>query len=291
MNRLRSFTLAVSALALTFGLSVGVATIASATGSENATRFAGCVNLADWYVNEDETDRKPEPTTTGLKFSGTDLVHHAADVKLADLDPGSFIASPAPDQASFFSVEVRNTGGAYGTLRWDGDKWSITIGAGTGPDGVATDGTFSGTDPVSLLTGKVTKWGAFDTETAKVVSFGVGYTKNPAGTVDTVVSRVVFGGHIYGLSCPKPGDPTTQPTTASPSASSSKPATKPTTIKPSSSGSAAPGGAGITSGTAGPSLPVTGPSIGLLLTAGGIAVIAGAGLLIAARRRKVDLSA
>lgn len=157
-----------------------------------------------WYVNLDETSRKPVATDSGLVFSPADLIHHTADLPLASLTSGGFVASPDPSPEFDFSVEVRDVSGAYGTLRWDGSQWSITIGSGDGPDGPANAGTHTGADPVALLDGKVTKWGEFDAGTTKVVSFGVGYTQSPPGTVETVVSQVIFGGQAISLVKPAP---------------------------------------------------------------------------------------
>lgn len=158
-----------------------------------------------WYVNHDEAERKPTQTEAGLEFKVSDLVHRKADLLLADLTPGTFVADPAPDQSSFFSVEVRDDKGNYGTLRWNGASWVIVIGAG----GTATAGTFTDANPVTLLTGKRSKWGSedFNLAATKVVSFGVGYTLNPPGTVKTTVKSVTFAGTTYKLDCPtKPED-------------------------------------------------------------------------------------
>lgn len=230
---------------------------------------------ADWYVNPDEADRLPTQTETGLEFDGADLVHRAIEKPLAELTPGTYVATPDPDQPSFFSVEVRNSAGAYGTLRWnltgpDANKWTIVIGAGTGPDGAATDGTFTDANPVTLLTGKITKWGAFDAAPVKVISFGVGYTKNPPGTVKTIVTSVTFGGATYGLACQPEEEPSPDPTgTPTPSPS------------PSASETTAPPVA------AGPSLPVTGSGFpwGLVI-AGAVVLAVGVMLVFAGAKER-----
>lgn len=215
-----------------------------------------------WYANEDEDKRLPTPGPAGLKFEGNDLIHHAANVAVADLEPGTYTASPAPDQPSFFSVEVRGPSGAYATLRWSSTgplvgKWTVVIGAGNG----ATEGTFSDADPALLLTGKVTKWGAFSPTTAKVVSFGVGYTNDPPGTVATVVTSVKFQGKDYDLKCAPPAS-----SSGSPSASASG------TVRP--------------SGSAVATLPITGTSaLPYVAASGGVMLLAGVALLVWLARR------
>lgn len=165
----------------------------------------------DWYVNHDEGDRKPGQLDNGLVFKNDQLVHHAPekDIALADLEPGSFEATPAPSLASFFSVEVRDAGtGGYATLRWDAtDKIWVLGGTNT-----------KETDPAKFID-TVTKWGKL-TDQTKVASFGVGYTANPNNGTKTVVTSVTFGGDTYKLACtPKPAPtvtvtakPTTPPT-------------------------------------------------------------------------------
>lgn len=235
-------------------------------------KWSDCANLKDWYVNSDEESRKPTPTIDGLQFKGNQLIHRTTDIKLGELKPGSYAlatGSDSPDQPSFFSVEVRNTNGAYGTLRWNptDSKWYITISAGNAGT-QATDGTFSHADPVTLLTGKASKWGAFDTATAKVVSFGVGYTNSPPGTKTAVVKSVSFQGGVYLLTCPPPVMP-------SPSASKSPSA--------SASASAAPPAAGQDS------LPVTGARVYSVLGAGAILTTAGiASIWVSRRKRRVE---
>lgn len=150
--------------------------------------YANCPNLAGRSVNPDETPREPEPTVAGLKFEPADLIHHGITGVTTDtLTPGTYVASPAPDQPSFFSVEVYGgTAGSYGTLRWNpsNNKWSM----------VANGGTFY---EDANATAVVTAAGKSKT----VVSFGVGYTLNPPGTVTTTVSSVTFNGTTYSLTC------------------------------------------------------------------------------------------
>lgn len=282
------------------------------TGNVPAPSFETCANLKGWYVNEDEGDRKPTATVAGLKFSGNDLIHHAVTgLKMTDLTAGSFTASPAPDQNSFFSVEVRDTTGAYGTLRWNTatSAWDLVTNLGAFSHASAAD-----------FVGQATKWGEL-TATAQVVSFGVGYTNTPPGTVDTVVSKVTFGGKGYDLTCkpvivrpthPKPthtkptrptptcttSAPTTGPTTSTPttepttSAPTTQPTTEPTiepTTVPTANPTTTPAGVQLTdvSNGSGTGLPLTGPPLALI--AGGGVLLAGIGVaMLALTRRRRD---
>lgn len=146
-----------------------------------------CANLKGWYVNPDETTRKPEATIAGLKFTTNKLIHHATALDVKDLHPGIFTAHPAPDQDSFFSVEVSGSDGGYGTLRWNTHthKWNLVTGGAF----------YENTSAAALV----------DMPTAHrshhVVSFGVGYTNSPPGTVATVVSSVRFNGKTWPLTC------------------------------------------------------------------------------------------
>lgn len=200
------------------GAVVAAAFATPAFATTHTTPLPSCANPSNaWFVNTpDESDRAPARKPGGFEFSGNDLIHHATSVALKDLKPGAYWATPAPDQPSFFSVEVRDaTTGGYGTLRWDkgAGKWNITLGTGTAPGGTpATAGTFQDSNPVTLLTGKVSKFGAF-TNATKAVTFGVGYTNSPPGTVTTLVSAVKFQGKIYKLGCmPRVVVPPTKPT-------------------------------------------------------------------------------
>jgi hypothetical protein len=199
---------ALSSFAIVLGSSLALASPAQAFPGQ--TFVTVCGDSASWYVNPDENgsdpkqgDRRPLPVSDGLVFSPSDLIHHMVDMSVADLKPGSFVANPTPSPEFSFSVEVVSASAAYGTLHWDGSKWSITIGAGTGSETPpVTPGTFSDANPVTLLDKKVTKWGPFDPTTNRVKSFGVGYTNSPAGTVASLVSSISFMGTAYKLSCP-----------------------------------------------------------------------------------------
>jgi hypothetical protein len=235
-----------------------------------------CDSQSGWYTNGDEGDRLPEATTDGFKFENTDLMHHAiTGLTTDDLDPGTFTASPAPDQDSFFSVEVYSGTGTYATLRWNTttSKWNMVTGGSF----------YENTDP-SALVEMVTP-----NKSKTVVSFGVGYTQNPPGTVATTVTKVSFNGKDYNLVCPEPSTPvSSSPTSGSPSPTktSKPPTTVPTTTKSSSSAAALPVGNNSGSG-----LPVTGPSIGIIVAVSLLLVAGGGALLIATRRRRNQFEA
>lgn len=228
-----------------------------------------------WFVNDDETDRKPENTTAGMKFEPADLIHHnVSGLTTHDLEHGTFTAVPLPDQDSFFSVEVINTNGTgYATLRWNTatSKWDMVTGGEL----------YSDADPTALVDSK--------SKSHRVVRFGVGYTKNPPGTVTTIVSEVNFNGQKYDLTC-KPATPTktaSASTSVKPSTSASvKPSSsaRPTT-KPSARQSPIVGGGGH-SGS--PTLPVTGPGVAV---AGVVVLLLGGGLYVMGRRRKTKFTA
>jgi hypothetical protein len=241
-----------------------------------------CGMPTGWYANADEQDRLPTPTPGGLKFEGNDLIHHATTGTVESLAHGTFWAGPAPDQDSFFSVEVSGSDGGYGTLRWNTTtaKWNLVTGGQF----------YENASPAALVDMPPVH------RSHDVVSFGVGYTANPPGTVTTTVRSVRFGGHTYDLRCKPPVKPRPSHTSASPSPSAShsvSPTTKPPTTSadtsPSPSRTAVAAGAGGNGGTG--ALAVTGPPVGLigwlalaLVSTGGLAYLA-------ARRRKTRFTA
>lgn len=244
--------------------------------------FATCPNLSGWFVNPDETARTPEPTEAGLKFEATDLIHHTVTgVTTETLGHGTYAASPAPDQPSFFSVEVADSDGSgYATLCWNPSAgvWEMTTGGQF----------YSNVNPTTLvdLKGK----------SHQVVRFGVGYTEHPAGTVATVVSSVTFNGQTYPLTCvPPTSSPTPEPTrtTSSPTPAPTRTVGSGWTPRPTThvSSSAAAGAVDDTTGEGGSGLPVTGPAVGWLVLLGLGVVAAGTGLALVSRRRKVDFTA
>src|SRR5690606_8915053 len=106
-----------------------------------------------------------------------------------------------------FSVEIINqtpsTGGSgYANLRWDGSAWCIG-----GAD--SSQGQYEGheTDAANFI-GKIGRFGPIGPDST-VISFGVGYTNTPPGTVTTIVSSVTFAGKTYDLAC-KPQPPTSE---------------------------------------------------------------------------------
>lgn len=232
-----------------------------------------CGMPSGWYANPDELTRLPEPVSGGLKFSGNQLIHHATDTTVEHLTPGSYVAHPAPDQPSFFSVEVVNTDGTgYATLRWNSTThvWDMVTGGQL----------YSNASPVLLVDMPASH------KSHRVVSFGVGYTANPPGTVTTVVSTVKFGRHFYSLRC----KPAPSSSSASPSASVSTSAS----ASPSASTSSSPAGAVVTTTTTSAGsggLAITGPSTGLKVGGAVLVVGAGGALFLLARRRRVRFTA
>jgi len=223
MSKTRSAAL----LALASAGLLALATPAAAA-TETSTGVS-CPGVSGWYVNPDETDRKPETSAGGMKFAPADLIHHAADVAMVNVKPGSFAlatGSDTPDQPSFFSVEVRDAGtGAYGTLRWDvaAKEWTL----------VTNTASYSKAEPIGFI-GVETKWGKL-TPAARVISFGVGYTKSPTGTKTVTVKSVTFAGQTRSLVCLPPTKPVTTPPTSSPTVTpptTTPGATTPTTLPP-----------------------------------------------------------
>ncbi len=254
-------------------------------------------NVTGWFVNPDEADRAPARSLAGFTFEGADLIHHDAPAGLttAALSSGDFTASPAPDQPSFFSVEVSGDDGGYGTLRYARltPLWTRVSG-GQLEENADPD------KPVDMPPVK---------RSHKVVRFGVGYTKSPPGTVATTVSSVSFQGKAYTLSCPKAVDPSptssasTSPTaTASPTTTTSpsqgSSATPTSTVSPASGSSSSASPRVSTSstsfqpipGAAGDpddSLPVTGSSlIGLISGAVFLVAVGGIAVIVARKRRR-----
>lgn len=251
--------------ALTGGLVlafIGFTPVISQASETNPTDVTTC-NSSGWHVNADETDRKPTPTAGGLVFSDSDLIHHATTGNLADetFAHGTYQAAPAPDQDSFFSVEVYATGEKYGTLRWNTahSYWEATSQGQQHQDA----------DPVALAD-------SFPIHLSHtLVSFGIGYTANPPGQVPTTVTSVTFAGQTYDLTCVT-ASPTPKPTKTTSSPTPAPTSTRTAIPKPSASSTPTPVAGG---------LPVTGPPIGLMV-GGGLFVLAAGVLLVVGTRRK-----
>lgn len=214
-----------------------VAAVPLAASAAQAAPGNPC-DVEGWYVNPDEAARTPERTTAGFVFEDADLIHHDAPAGLttATLNSGHYAATPAPDQPSFFSVEVAGDDGGYGTLRYNRltHLWNLVTG------GVF----YENADPDELVDMPPVK------RSHTVVRFGVGYTANPPGTVKTAVTSVSFQGKAYAFTCQAPtqspsATPSPTKTSASPSASVS--------VTPSRTSTATPG-----STSASPSVRKTG---------------------------------
>lgn len=272
INKLRTLVALFAAVVLT-GLGLTLASPAHATDA--GPSWASCKNLANFYDNEDEQQRKPTPAEDGLTFENDQLVHHAVAMDLKDVKPGAYVASPAPSLDDFFSIEVYSTADPHGyaTLRYEqtgphAGEWNI---GGTSE---------YNTDPVKLA--------KENGRSTNVVSFGVGYVATPATGSKTVVSSVTFHGVTYDLTC-KPD--------VKPSASSSSPTPKPSTTssKPHASAShsatQAAGVGGTGSGTDGGALAITGIDAWQIVV-GGVGMLAFGGLAyMLARRRRVRFTA
>lgn len=245
------------AASVIFGLAASpfMPSAANATPAPFVPSFETCDNLkGKWYVNGDETSRKPTATVEGLKFQGNQLIHHGATGTLENMGHGTFTlaaGSDEPDQPSFFSVEVRNgDGSGYATLRWntDTDKWNMVTG-----------GQFYENTSASALVLMATP-----PKSSNLLSFGVGYTNSPPGTNTAVVSKVTFRGVDYPLTCAPPVQP-------SPSASSASPS---------------PSGSASTTPVTQPTLPVTGTRPYFIAATGAIAVFLGIAIIVAFRKKK-----
>lgn len=227
----------------------------------HASEAPACSMPTGWSVNDDETARTPTPETGGLKFEGDQLIHHAAPTGLTveDLTPGAYLAVPAPDQPSFFSVEVYGTDGGYATLRWDAvlSDWTMVTGGQL----------YTNASPAALVDMPASH------KSHHVVRFGVGYTANPPGTVAAVVSSVTFQKTTYDLTC-KTASPSPSVTSKSPPTTPSHSATA--THRPTTSASSAAGALAIT----GPNIPVI-VGVGVALGLFGFTV-----LMAVARRRR-----
>ncbi len=239
---------------------------AGATPAPGTPTFETCANLKGWYVNPDETSRRPTPTADGLKFEKNQLVHHGATGSIEGLKPGSYTlaaGSASPDQPSFFSVEVRNADGSgYATLRWNSttDKWNM----------VASGQLFEHANPAELVKMTTPHKSSF------LLSFGVGYTNSPPGTKTAVVKSVTFKGTNYPLTCPP-----------APSQSGSASASASKSASPSASASASASASSSAPVTAPASLPVTGSKVPLILGTGALLVAVGAGGVFLSRRKRV----
>ncbi len=296
---------ALAAAAGLFAAGIVMSASASATTTTPSSIWSDCSNLTSWYVNGDEGDRKPTPTVPGLKFEGNDLIHHAPPAGLTTdtLTSGAFAlatGSAAPDQPSFFSVEVRDTDhSGYATLRWNTSTnvWDMTTG-GT---------TYSNANATALVNSKG--------KSKTVISFGIGYTNSPPGTVAATVKSVSFNGSVYPLTCPPvtmpskpideqpPGRPThTSPSpsvsvstsatavppghpSVSPSVSGPVATTPPATVTPSPSVSTSDVPIITVAGQS--DLPQTGAPVSLFAAAGVALIGLGTGLFLVVRRRKV----
>jgi hypothetical protein len=262
-----------AALAIGF-LTLTVARPAMATDDGTIHLESKCSTVASFYVNSpDEGNRRPTTGEKGLTFSASDLIHHSTDTTLEKLTHGTFVAIPAPDQPSFFSVEVSGDG-KYGTLRWN-----PSLGTSGEWEATSQGQQYHDPDPATLAD-------KFPIHLSHhVFSFGVGYTANPPGTVTTLVTSVTFG-DTYDLTCaPKPTETATSKPTATATATQTK------TAKPSASHSSAAGAVGTGGGTSGGALAITGSSTWPLVGFAAAALALGGGLFLLTRKRRAKFVA
>lgn len=256
-RKILAFAAALAGISLGFSLAAHPAQANETPAFQ--TQAPTCTMPSGWYANSDEQNRLPEPVPGGLEFSGSDLIHHAAATTVETLNHGTFTASPAPDQPSFFSVEVYGTDGGYGTLRWNTttSKWNLVTGGQF----------YENTDPAALADMPPVH------RSHKVVSFGVGYTLNPPGTVTTTVSSVTFAGKTYDLTCHTATPTPTKTPTTPPTSPRGTPTSEPT-------------GAPTTSATATGALAITGPNLPKMIGVGLIVITLGLLAVFAVQRRK-----
>jgi LPXTG-motif cell wall-anchored protein len=248
-------------MALVVGGWVAFATPAEASKPLPAT----CTN--GWYVNDDEGNLMPTQTQNGLVFDGPSLIHHAASGFFHDApSDGYFVVKGAvTGNLPLFKMETYYP---YSTVnKASGGWWSskIATGAGSQSSPVPTIAALSGLAPYTGAT--------------VLISFGVGYA-NDSGNKATI-SAIVFNGHKYDMTCvvTPPHKPVPVPTKTS--ASPSPSATSPTTATPRPTDTGTPVPVAATG-----SLPVTGPGVSTFVIAGGVVMLAGAGLFWATRRRR-----
>lgn len=200
----------ILAFAAVFGMLLG-AWVFAGTATASATAPIAIESCHEgWYVNHDEGgadqnqgDRRPESTEAGFIFVGNQLMHHATNLSVDDLEPGAYEADPTPSLDSFFSVEVWGDDGGYATLRWNTatSKWDMVTGGQL----------YSDADPAALV--KMPE----SHKATTVRSFGVGYVNSPNNGTETLVKSVTFAGTKYDLTCvPVTEEPSTPPTTAVP---------------------------------------------------------------------------
>jgi hypothetical protein len=215
---LKRIAVGLLAVAAILGLTAGVSW-STTTGHPGKSVGHSVRCNTDWTQNADETTRKPVQKSGGMLFSDTDLIHHKVygGLTVEHLHPGYYHAATAPGQPSFFSVEVSGSDGGYATLRWNPSvaKWEMSTGGQF----------YQNADPAALVDMPTSH------KSHHVISFGVGFTVNPPGTVTTLVSSVTFNHRVYWLGCKpvhhRPHGPKPTPTTPTPTPTQTTPTTPP----------------------------------------------------------------
>lgn len=185
-------------IALTIGHQAGASAV-------QPSHPAPCCTHDDWYVNDDETDLKPEQTPFGMLFDGPSLIHHAlTPVTLADApEDGAFGGHLFHGSMPLFKLETHLP---YSTInKTSGGYWSSKIATGPGSQAI----------PVAHIADLAPL--APYTDATVVYSFGVGYAHDTGNKA--LVSWVAYGGHKYDLGCPPPSPSTSPSASASPTSS------------------------------------------------------------------------
>jgi hypothetical protein len=259
-------------IALLFAATVAIlmpAPPASAATTDNIPVQSDCLKDA-WYVNHEESNLLPTQQQDGLLFDGPSIVHHAAEIMLLDLLPGTFVADVKEGVAPVFKVETS----PYSTLNYvgDGKWWSSRI---------ATDDQGGQGSPVTAevmatlpIIDKSWDEATSYSEQTKVVSFGVGYANDTGNKA--LVKSISFAGHDYDLSCQPEPSPSPTPSVTP----SNMPSTPIPTLTPIN-----PGG-----DLAKPSLPVTGSGFPWgLVVSGAVALAVGVVLVFAGAKKRYGI--
>lgn len=273
IKRIITTLVAGAVLALTGATAAHAATPWDVPVKDSAT----CPNATGWGVGEDEKNLIPTQVPEGFQFKDASLVHHLVEkdggLTLAEVRPGSFVADLVDGSMPLIKLETTSP---YTTINQtpDGKFWATAMTYDQ------EGGQGHPVDTVADLADKPTKDGVppLDAGT-RVRTFGIGYANDNGN--QAVVRSLTFQGKTYALSC----SPVTETTKPNPGNSTSAPAgghpqtTRPHTTASTSHPVAVP--------DAGPSLPVTGAPVALISITAAIVILAGFGLVMLTRRRRI----